>query len=73
MTRNQEIGNTPVWVFHNIWTLRQVRDTKFGRNVSNKKLLNAGKYQGYSFYRFLPLRVIKEKQTVGKFTSPYPD
>ena len=29
-----------------------LRDTKFGTNLSNKKLLNAAKFQGYSFYRF---------------------
>ena len=60
MTRNPEIGNTPVWVLPNIWGLRQVRDTKFGTNVSNEMLLNAAKCQGYSFYRFW---VIKGKPT----------
>ena len=35
-------------------------DAKFGVNVSNKTLLNAAKFQGYSFYRFW---VIKEKPT----------
>ena len=38
---NSKIGNTPVWVFPNIWTLGQIRNTKFGINVSNKMLLNA--------------------------------
>ena len=52
LTKNPEIGNTPVWVLPIIWRLGQVRDTKFGMNVSNKMLLNAAKYQGYSFYRF---------------------
>ena len=37
-------------------------DTKFGTNVSNRMLLNAAKFQGYSFYRFW---VIKEKPTGG--------
>ena len=46
LTRNPEIGNTPVWVFPNIWRLGQVRDTKFGTNVSNEMLLNAAKSQG---------------------------
>ena len=41
MTRNPEIGNTPAWVLPHIWRLGQVRDTKFGRDVSNKMLLNA--------------------------------
>ena len=58
--RDLEIGNTPVWVFPNIWRLGQVRDTKFGMNISNKILLNAAKCQGYTFYRFW---VIKGKPT----------
>ena len=37
-------------------------DTKFGANVSNKILLNAAKFQGYSFYRF---SFIKGKPTGG--------
>ena len=44
LTRNLEIGNTPVWVFPNIWRLGRVRNTKFGMKVSNKILLNATKY-----------------------------
>ena len=35
LTRNPEIGNTPVWVLPNIWRLGQVRNTKFGTNASN--------------------------------------
>ena len=61
LTRNPEIGNTPVWVLPNIWRLERVMDTKFGTNISNRMLLNAVKYQGYSFYLFW---VLKEKQTV---------
>ena len=52
LTKNLEIGNTPIWVLPNIWRMGQVRDTKFGTNISNKMLLNAEKYQGYSFYCF---------------------
>ena len=52
LTRNPEIGNISVWLFPNIWRLGQVRDTKFGTNVSNKMLLNASKCQNYSFYLF---------------------
>ena len=44
LTRNSEIRNTPVLVLSNIWRQGQVRDTKFGTNVSNKLLLNAAKY-----------------------------
>ena len=52
LTRDPEIGNTPVWVLPNIWRLGRVRNTKFGTNLSNKMLLNAGICQGYSFYLF---------------------
>ena len=65
LTRNPEIGNSPVWVLPSIWRLGQVRDTKFGKNVSNKMLLNAAKQQGYGLYRFW---VIKVKPTGGKIT-----
>ena len=48
----------------------RVRDTKFGKNVSNKMLLNTAKYQGYSFYGF---EVIKGKPTGRGKISPHPD
>ena len=67
LTRNPNIGNTPVGILPNIWRLGQVRDTKFGTNVFNKKLLNAAKFQGYSFCRFW---VIKRKQTGSKIAPP---
>ena len=47
-----EIRNTFVWVLPNKWKLGQVRNTKFATNISNKMLLNAAKFQGYSFYCF---------------------
>ena len=59
---NPEIGYTPVCVLLNIWRLGQAKNTKFGTNVSNKMLLNAAKYQGYSFYYFW---IIKERPTGG--------
>ena len=62
LTRNLEIWNTPVWVLPNIWRLGQVGDTKFGKNVFNKMLLNAAICQGYSSYRFW---VIRENQQGG--------
>ena len=46
----------------NIWRLGPVMDTKFGTNLSNRMLLNAAKFQGYSFYHFW---VIKGKPTGG--------
>ena len=49
MTRDPEIGNTPVWVLPNILRLWRVRDTKFGMDVSNKILLNAAKSQDTAF------------------------
>ena len=49
MTRDMEIGNTPVWVLPNILRLGQVRDIKFGMDVSNKILLNATKSQDTAF------------------------
>ena len=70
LTRNPEIGSTHVQVFPNIWRLGQVMDTIFGTNVSNRMLLNAAKFQGYSFYRFW---VIKGKPTEGlKLPTPLP-
>ena len=62
LARNPKMGNTPVWGLPNIWRLGRVMDTKFGTNVSNRMLLNAAKFQGYSFYRF---RVIKGRSTGG--------
>ena len=62
LTRFMEIGNTPIWVLPNMWRLGQVRNTKFAKNVSNEMLLNADKFQGYSFYHFW---VIKENATGG--------
>ena len=60
LTRNSEIGNTTIWILPNIWRLERVRDTKFGKNVSNEMLLNAGKCQRCSFYLF---QVIMGKPT----------
>ena len=67
LTRNPEIGNTPVWILPNIWRLGRVMDTKFGTNGTNKMLLNAAKFQGYSFYCFW---VIKGKPTEGFYPPP---
>ena len=62
LTRNLEIGNIPVWVLPNIWRLGRVTDTKFDTSVSNRMLLKAAKFQGYSFYRSC---IIKGKPTGG--------
>ena len=73
LTRNPEIGNTHVWVFPNTWRMGQVMDTTFSTNVSNRMLLNAAKFQGYSFYRSW---VINGKPTGGggvKLPPPHPD
>ena len=52
LTINPEIGNTPLSILLDIWRLGRVRDTRLDTNLSNEMLLNAGKYQGYSFYCF---------------------
>ena len=62
LNRNPEFGNNPVWVLPNIWRPGRVMDAKFGTNVSNRMILNAAKFQCYSFYRFW---VIKGKPTGG--------
>ena len=68
LTRNLQIRNTPAWVLPNIWRLGQVMDTKVDTNVSSRMLLNATKFQGYSFYHFW---VIKKNPTAGvKFAPP---
>ena len=67
LTRNSEIGNTSVWVLTNIWRLGRVMDTKFGMNVFNRMLLNAAKFQCYSFYCF---SVIKGKSPRLGLISP---
>ena len=67
LTRNPEIGNTLIWDLPNIWRLGRVMDTKFDTN--NRILLNAAKFQGYSFNRFW---VIKGKPTGGLKLPPPP-
>ena len=73
LTRNPEIGNTPVWVLSNIWRLGRVMGTKIGTNVPKRMLLNTAKFQGYSFYCSW---VIKGKPTGGgggpKISPPLP-
>ena len=67
LNRNPEIGNISVGVLQNIWRLGWVRDTQFSTNVSHEVLLNAEKFQDYSFYLFWD---IKGKSTGDKITSP---
>ena len=67
LNRNTEIGNIPVWVLPNIWRLGRVRTTKFVTKISTEMLLNAAKWQSYSFYRFW---VTKRKPTGDKVTPP---
>ena len=62
LTRNPEIRKAHIWVLPNIWRLGRVRDTKFGTNVSNKRLQNPTICRGYSFHCFW---VIKGKPTEG--------
>ena len=53
LTRNLEIGNTPVLVLPNIWRLVQVLDTKFGTNVSNKIWCKISGLQLLPFFELL--------------------
>ena len=68
--------NTPVWVLHTIWRLRQLNATKFGTNVSNEMLLNSASQLllnysviHFSFYCF---SVIKGKPRGGRVKLPPP-
>ena len=67
LTRYLEYGNTRLWIFPYNWALRWASNRQFSANISNKKLLNAVKVHGYSFYHFW---VIKGKRTVGYNYSP---
>ena len=46
----------PSEFLRNIWGLGQIRDTKFGTNVSNEKLLNAANARVTAFTIFELLR-----------------
>ena len=73
LTRNPEIGNTPVWVLPNFWRLRRVMDTKFGTNVFNRMLLNTANFQDYSFYCFWFIKGKPNGRRGGcKITPPSP-
>ena len=67
LTRYLEYGNTRLWIFPYNWALKWASNRQFSANISNKKLLNAVKVHGYSFYHFW---VIKGKRTVGYNYSP---
>ena len=62
LARSLEIGNNPVKVLPNSCIMGRVRDTKFGTNITNEKLLNTANCQGYSFYRFW---VVRESKKLG--------
>ena len=67
LTRNQEIGNTTVWVLPKIWRLERVMDTKFGINVPNRTLQNS------RVTAFTVFELLKEIQLGrGKITLPPP-
>ena len=65
LTRNPEIGNTPVWVFPKIWRLVSVRNTKFNNNISNKMLVNAANAKVIAF---TVSELLTEKPTGVKIT-----
>ena len=52
LSRNPEIRKNRVWTLPYNCRHGQVRDSKFDTIISNKKLLNATKCHGYSFYPF---------------------
>ena len=63
LTRNPEIGNTPIWVLPNFTPIT---------NVSNKMILNAAKCQGYSFYRFCVINGKPTGRRRGEVKLPQP-
>ena len=69
LTRNPDMGNTPVWVLPNIWRLGRVMDTKFGKNVSNRMLLKAAKSRVAAFTVF---ELSRENQLGGNITPLSP-
>ena len=70
LTRNLEIGNSPVWVLLNIWRLGRVRDTKFGTDVPNEMLLNAAQCQVCGFHCFWVINGKPTKVRQGGKTTP---
>ena len=72
LTRNPETRKTPVWVWLNIWRLRQVTDTKLGIIVCNYMSLNAAKFQ--HFYCFLVIKGKPARVGMVKLSEPpFPD
>ena len=67
LTRNLEIGNSPVLILPSIWRLGWVREIKFDTNFFNEKLLNAVKCQ--SHIQLLTFLIHKGK-TKGKKLLP---
>ena len=63
LTRNPEIGNTPISVLPNVWSF-----TKFSTNVSNKMLLNA---QNARVKAFTVFQLLKGKPTGRGYNYPH--
>ena len=63
LTRNPEIGNTPVWVLPGIWRLGKIIDIKFGMNVS---------LQNSRVTVFTVFELLRENQLEGKITAAPP-
>ena len=57
LTKNLEIGHSPVWVFPKIWRRGGDRNTKFDSNALNEMLRNAAKCHSYDFYSFWVIKV----------------
>ena len=69
LAKNPKIGNTCVCVLSNFWRPGQVRDTKFGMNVSNEYLLNAAEFHVHAFYSFWVI-ILRENQQELKIPLP---
>ena len=53
LTRNPEIGNSPVWILLYVGRLGRVREIKFVINVTNKMLLNAAGVTAFTISELL--------------------
>ena len=61
LTRNPEIGSTPLWILLNIYILGWVRDIKFGLNVLKKYWM----LQNARVTAFTVFELLRENQTEG--------
>ena len=72
MTRNAEIGKTPVWGLPNIWRLGRVRDTKIGSDVSMSLMKCYWILQSARVTAFTASELLRENQQGGGLKLPPP-